>query len=116
MKIAVTSQNSRSVTEHAGVCRKFWIYDTNGDQVTGRQLLELSKDQSFHAADPHASHPLDGVAVLITGGMGAGLARRLAQRGIEGIVTNESDPDTAAAAYVKGTLKRDMSMCSGHRH
>lgn len=116
MRIAVTSQNRRSVTEHAGVCRRFWIYDTNGDQVTGRQLLELSKDQSLHATTPHASHPLDGVAVLITGGMGAGLARRLAQRGIEGIVTKESDPDTAAAAYVKGTLEREMSMCSGHRH
>ena len=99
------------------MCRKFWIYDTNGDHVTGRQLLELSKDQSFHAAAPHASHPLDGVSVLITGGMGAGLARRLAQQRIEGIVTSESSPDRAVAAYVNGTLERGMPMCSGHhRH
>ncbi|HAN73627.1 MAG TPA: dinitrogenase iron-molybdenum cofactor biosynthesis protein, partial [Planktothrix sp. UBA8402] len=26
MKIAVTSQNKTSITEHSGHCRKFWIY------------------------------------------------------------------------------------------
>ena len=116
MKITVTSQNRHSVTDHAGVCRKFWVFDTNSDQIISRQLVELAKDQSFHAANPHAPHPLDGVSVLITRGMGAGLARRLAKRGIESIVTKETEPERAAAAYVNGTLERETAMCSGHRH
>jgi predicted Fe-Mo cluster-binding NifX family protein len=28
MKIAVASQNKTAITEHAGHCRKFWIYET----------------------------------------------------------------------------------------
>jgi len=116
MKIAVTSQNRRNVTEHAGMCRKFWVFDTNGGQIIDRQLVELTKDQSFHGADPHAPHPLNGVSVLITGGMGAGLARRLAKRGIESIGTKETEPERAAAAYVHGTLERETPTCSGHRH
>jgi predicted Fe-Mo cluster-binding NifX family protein len=27
MKIAVTSQNRREITEHAGRCRRFWVFD-----------------------------------------------------------------------------------------
>ncbi len=27
MKIAVTSQNRKTITDHAGKCRKFWLFD-----------------------------------------------------------------------------------------
>jgi hypothetical protein len=27
MKIAVTSQNRKTITSHAGKCRKFWVYE-----------------------------------------------------------------------------------------
>ena len=33
MQIAVTSQNRKTVTEHAGKCRKFWIYDIKTGRV-----------------------------------------------------------------------------------
>ena len=45
MKIAVTSQNRRTITEHAGKCRKFWVYDIEQGQVTGKTLLELPIEQ-----------------------------------------------------------------------
>jgi hypothetical protein len=37
----------------------------------------------------HAGHPLDGVDLLIAGGMGEGLQARLARKGIEAVVTTE---------------------------
>ena len=118
MKIAVTSQNRRTITEHAGKCRKFWVYDIEQGQVTGRTLLELPIEQSFHESSPHEPHPLDAVQVLITGGMGSGLQHRLAAKGIIALMTAEIDPDQAVAAYLQGTLVAEAGSCDpgAHQH
>lgn len=105
-KVAVASQNRREVTGHAGRCRKFWVYRIDDGAVVGSELLELPKERSFHEHDVHLPHPLDGVRVVITGGMGVGLARKLEARGIEAIATTEPDPDQAVAAWLIGTLER----------
>lgn len=105
MKIAITSQNRREITEHAGRCRKFWIYNVENDQVIGKELLELSKEESFHESDPHQPHPLDGNDILISRSMGHGMQRRLASMDILGIVTNETSPDAAVTAYLEGRLR-----------
>ena len=104
MKIAVASQNRREVTGHTGRRRKCWSYESDRARVRGRALLELSRDQAFHDSPPHLAHPLDGVDALISGGMGSGLIRRLAARGVKGLVTSEPDPDAAVAKYLAGCL------------
>lgn len=119
MKIAITSQNRREITEHAGRCRKFWIYDIEAQQTRSKELLELPIEQTFHESSPQAPHPLDGVAVLISGGMGQGMLRRLAAKGIVGIVTAEKDPDAAVAAWLAGrlaTLGAEQGCHHGHGH
>jgi predicted Fe-Mo cluster-binding NifX family protein len=116
-KIAVASQNRRNVTGHAGKCRKFWLYDIEDKAVKGKTMLELPREQSFHEHTGAEPHPLQGVQVLITGGMGEGLARRLAGMGIEGLVTPETDPDRAVAAWLAGTLPLGSTEAhSGHDH
>jgi len=102
MKIAVTSQNRKNVTEHAGRCRKFWVFDVEGDKVVDKQLLELPKEQAFHDSSPHADHPLDDIDVLITGGMGSGLTQRLEKKGIKALVTTENEPEAAVSHYLGG--------------
>jgi predicted Fe-Mo cluster-binding NifX family protein len=104
MKVAVTSQNRREVTGHAGRCRNFWVYDVDDGIVVDSTLVELPKESSFHDSSPHAPHALDGVEVLISGGMGDGLRVRLARRGIEALVTTERDPERAVAAWLAGCL------------
>lgn len=116
MKIAVASQNRRTITEHAGRCRKFWIYRIIEDQVRDKRMLELPKEQSFHDSPRNAPHPLDTVNVLISSGMGRGLERRLRDRGIEALVTSETDPDNAVKAYLAGTLERRELGCDDHQH
>jgi predicted Fe-Mo cluster-binding NifX family protein len=106
MKIAVTSQNRREITGHAGKCRKFWIYEITENKINKKTLLELPKEQSFHESSPQTPHPLDDIQVLIVGGMGRGLARRISMKGIESIVTSEKEPDKAIEAYLDGSLKR----------
>jgi len=114
MKIAVASQNRHTITEHAGRCRKFWIYETSEDAVMRKELLELPKEQSFHESSPHAPHPLDDVQVLIAGNMGTGLLGRLEAKGIRAIVTPETDPDRAVAAYLDGSLVIGTSCAHDH--
>lgn len=102
LKIAVCSQNRKTVTEHAGKCRKFWIYDVQNGEVKDRTLLELPLEQALHSSPPGQPHPLDAVDVLIGAGMGSGLQQRLAQHGIRGVVSTETQPDQAVAAFLAG--------------
>jgi len=105
MKIAVTSQNRKTITGHAGKCRKFWIYQTDGRQIVSKTLLELALAQSFHESHAGAAHPLDGIDAMISGGAGQGLIRRLNAMDILSLVTPETDPDSAVAAFLDGTLQ-----------
>lgn len=114
MKIALASQNKSTITEHAGHCQKFWIYETKESQIIDKKLLELSREQSFHHSSPDAPHPLDEIEVLIAGGMGRGLAQRLERKGITAIVTKETDLDKAVSAYLDGSLVREKAECNEH--
>ena len=105
MKIAVTSQNRETITEHAGKCRKFWIYEIDGKKIVNKTLLELALEQSFHESHGAGPHPLDGIKVLISGGAGQGLIRRLNSMGIQGLVTTATEPDLAVADFLNGRLK-----------
>lgn len=99
-RIAVCSQNRKTVTDHAGKCRKFWIYTISDGAIADRTLLELPMAQALHASAPDAPHPLDGIDVLLAASMGDGLRQRLQQRGIQAVITEETDPDAAVAAFL----------------
>jgi len=101
MKIAVTSQNRTTVTDHAGQCRKFWIFETEFADVVEKHLVELPLRHRLKDALPH---PLDDINVLITGGMASAMRYHLKQRGIQAVSTQESDPERAVAAWLNGTL------------
>ncbi|WP_374683447.1 NifB/NifX family molybdenum-iron cluster-binding protein [Accumulibacter sp.] len=116
MKIAVTSQNRKTITEHAGKCRKFWIYDVEKGVVSGKRLVEVSIEQSLHASHHQLAEPLAGINTLITGGMGPGLFERLMQSGILPVVTMEEDPDAAVSAMLGNRLERLPVPRGGHCH
>lgn len=103
MKVAITSQNRKTVTANAGRCRRFWIYDIESNIIKSKTLIELQVDQSFHATQGKGSPELQGIQVLITSGMGEGLAQRLKEMGIESVTTEETDPDAALAGYLQKT-------------
>ncbi len=114
MKIVVTSQNKCEVTEHAGRCRNFWIYEVVDGSISQKTLLELPKEQSFHEIHGNA-HPLDDMQVFITGSMGMSLTNRLKAKGIECVITQEKEPDKVVAAYLDGSLEK-LSSPQVHPH
>ena len=120
MQIAVTSQNRQTITEHAGKCRKFWVYQVEQSKVIGKQLIELPIEQTLHGNHHTLPAPLTGINVLISGGMGAGLYQRLMQSGILPVITTEEAPDQAIASFLGNTLERfpahGAHACKEHAH
>ncbi len=97
MKIAVTSQNFRTITGHAGKTRRFIIYqvDNNG-AIEEIERLDLPKEMSMHEFQG-TEHPIDAVDYLITQSCGPGFINKMKNHGIEVYTTEETDPETAAA-------------------
>jgi predicted Fe-Mo cluster-binding NifX family protein len=95
LRIAVSSQNRKTVSDHAGRCRKFWVYEIRGNKVDNKSLRELTLEQTLHSTRLGGGHPLDDIHVMITAGMSPFLYQRLQQGGIRPFVTDEALPDRA---------------------
>jgi predicted Fe-Mo cluster-binding NifX family protein len=102
--IALTSQDRRKITQHAGQCRNFLLFDVVGSRIGEPRLVELPLGASWHDTPNHEPHALDGVDVLISGSIGDGLRRKLSQRGIRIVITTERSPRLAVQRYLDGTL------------
>lgn len=114
--IALTCQNRRDITEHAGRCRNFLIYTVEGPQISEPRLLELPVEGSLHHLPADGPHPLDGVDLLISASMGQGLRAKLGQRGIRTLLTRERNPLTAVQRYLQGRLPDEAAPEDEHVH
>lgn len=105
MRVAVTSQNFKTITGHAGKTRRFLVYEIDGGGVPVEvDRLDLPKEMALH--DYHGEdHPLFGLGLdaLVTQGAGQGFMRRLAQQGIVVHATSESDPQVAVWLVATGS-------------
>ncbi len=115
MKIAVTSQNFRTVTNHAGKARRFLVLeiDEQGKAVE-LERLDLPKHMAFHGLDHASPHPIDGVDVVLSASFGPGFARKMAARNIIASLTEESDPQAAIAQFLREGPVLPMQSCGGH--
>lgn len=101
MIIAITSQNRKHITAHAGKCRRFWLYKVENGSILQQGLLELTIDETFSKAKDtlvKLNALLGKVDVFVSAGMGEGLEGRLAKAGVKVIINNEQTPDEAALA------------------
>lgn len=102
MNIAVTSQNFRTITGHAGKTRRFLVYTSPAEnEWVETDRLDLPKEMSMHEFKG-SSHPVDAFDVLITESCGDGFIRKMANRGIIVLTTSETDPLTAVKTYASG--------------
>ncbi len=119
MKIAVTSQNFRTITPHAGKTRRFLVYeiDPSGEVIEGERL-DLDKMMTMHEFQGNQdAHPLDEMDVIISGSAGAGFVQRLHARGVRVVVTGETDPMQAIADLQNDRIKPPAPhSCNHHNH
>ena len=121
MKIAVASQNQKTISAHAGKTSRFYIYTINeGDNsITETELINLDKNDILHnrfheSTNPWAPHPIFDVDVVITGGAGPGFVSRLATQDTKVIITSETNPEEAVKLLLAGTLPQRAA--EDHHH
>jgi hypothetical protein len=107
MKVAVVSEDFRSLCGPAGKARRFLLFGAErGNRPQLEQYLELPADfPTYHELheDDDAFHPIDGM-VLIAAEAGEGFRERLARRGTQVHITTERDPHTAVSLFLEGRL------------
>ncbi len=108
--IAVSSQNKKTISAHAGACRNYYIYTIENDKIITKELLELAKEETlkytFHEdTNGNSKNKLFDVNIILTQGIGTGATSKLAMQNIKAYVIEETDPDTAVDLIIKGELK-----------
>jgi len=119
MKIALTSQNQRTLSGHAGKTTRFVVFEVNNNEIVSKSLIELEKDNVLHEhfhGNPAAGyvHPVLEMDVIITGSMGPGFPIKMKANGIEAVMTDEKEIDSVISKYLNGTLNRLQP--SAHHH
>ena len=104
MKIAITSPNGKTISGHAGKCPGYLIYEIDANNDMQKSHIKLTKEQVFKnfsgALSKNPEHPLYGINVFITQGLGEGLNNRLAQDNIQVITTTETQPEIVLATII----------------
>lgn len=120
MKIAVTSQNFKTVTNHAGKARRFIVFDAQkGSEPVEVERLKLPKEQALHNCKEGEPHPIDIADVLISASFGAGFTRKMDKRGIAASLSDKEDPIDAVKQYLKEGARLPEDGCgdaSEHKH
>lgn len=113
MKIAIPYENGQ-VFQHFGHSAQFKLYTAEEGRITGAEVV--STDGQGHGALV-GFLVRNGVNVLLCGGIGGGAQMALAQAGIRLCGGITGDADSAAAAYLAGTLVFDPNArCTHHDH
>lgn len=120
MKIAITSQNQRTVSGHAGKTTRFVVFEIENNNITSKSTLELEKENVLHEyfhgnPSPDYVHPVLEMDVVITGSMGPGFPVKMKANGIEAVMTDEKDIEVVINKFLDGTLAR-LQPNAHHHH
>ncbi|MGO9486238.1 MAG: NifB/NifX family molybdenum-iron cluster-binding protein [Rhodomicrobium sp.] len=111
MKIAIATKDWQTVSGHAGQARCWLVYDLAPGLESGTlpapERVELAKDQVFHYFRDGGPHPLDGVEIVVAGSAGDGFVRHMQKRGVQVLLTGETDPTAALTRILAGEALPD---------
>jgi predicted Fe-Mo cluster-binding NifX family protein len=112
MKIAVTTEGNQ-VFQHFGQCPTFTVFTIENSKITGKELIDASKNGHAALADFLKGA---GVDVVICGGIGGGAKSMLSSAGMKLVSGVVGTIEEAVNAYVSGTLTDQNGDCSHHDH
>lgn len=110
MKIALSFQDGKTISGHAGRCTKFLVYDIQDNNYVSKSVLEIDEDRILHNVLhnlmlPFMDHPIFNMDVIISKSMGDGFIKKMKIKGIEAIPTSEVEADLAVQKYLSGELE-----------
>jgi predicted Fe-Mo cluster-binding NifX family protein len=128
MKIAIVTDDERTISQHFGRAPYYLVVSIEAGQVMGRERREKPGHAQF-AGEPHAHERGSGAhehghgrgpgsqsrharmadvitdcQVVVCGGMGAGAHENLRAHGIQPIVTDIASIEDAVRAFVEGRI------------
>jgi len=113
MKVAVASDDGKTIASHLGRVRGFIVYEIGRAQVRRRKYHENAftghagrLSGAGHGPDRHGPilEALRGCRAVIAHGMGRRIHDDLQAAGIEAYIVDETDPDAALGNYLRGAL------------
>ncbi len=124
--IAFVTDDGTTISSHFGRAMYYEIISLKDGKIAERKHVSKAGHHSFgqhgdHGHDhnddqKHATMtaPLDGVAVLVSRGMGLGAQQHLLGMGIRPVLTGLHAIDEAVEQYVAGTLTSDERRIHAH--
>ncbi len=116
MKIAIVSDDARTVSQHFGRATHYVVLTIEDGRVTAREAREKlghteGSHEPGHASAEAADHPhrdmigaVDDCKLLVAGRMGPGAYEAIRSRGLQPVLTELRTIDDVADAYVRGAL------------
>jgi predicted Fe-Mo cluster-binding NifX family protein len=124
MKIAVITEDGKTISQHFGRAPYYQVVTIENGQIVNRELRDKLGHAHFaqepHAPDPHPGpHGTDPASqsrhvrmaeaiadceALLCGGMGMGAYQSMQERGIRPVVTDLQTIDEAVMAFVEGRI------------
>jgi len=124
MKIAIVTDNEKTISQHFGRARGFVVLTLKNGRVAHRETRQRTggcdgHEHSHDHAGSHAGHNCGALVELISdcgavlvNRMGGGLFQRLQAAGIRPVFTDLNSIDEAVRALLQGTLsERDPKPC-----
>ena len=120
IKIAIATEDQRSITNHFGRAPQFRIITVEGAQITGDEVREKPYHAQHEPHHPGGDHlhgemfaPIADCQVLLCGGMGTPAYEKAQAAGLEVILTG-GDIEAAVQAYLSGALTSDLRRIHHH--
>lgn len=123
MKIAVVSNNEKTISKHFGRAKHYIVFTIDEKKITGSQLIEKkvfhSGSHNHHEhGQGHGQHqhgqghkrhaemiaPIADCNVLITGGMGQKAYNKFSTATMQVYLTDQQSPEEAVRSYLEGKL------------
>lgn len=130
MRIAVATDDNKTITGHVGRCLAFAIYDINGEVIERKEIrkntftlhrMENAQHREHHHGEgqqhSHSSliEGLKDCSVLLLSGGGWRLIEDLEKNSIKPFLTEEADIEIAVHKFAKGELVENKDLTC-HRH
>jgi predicted Fe-Mo cluster-binding NifX family protein len=125
MKVAVASNDGKTISSHFGRTRGFVIFEVEGREIKGQEYRPNTftghargLEGASHGIDRHIPiiNALSDCKVVISHGMGMRIYSDLKEAGIEVFITEETDVKKALDLYLSGGLiDRPEMGCSHHK-
>ncbi len=125
MKIAVINEDEKSISAHFGQATHCTVFTVEDGQIIGRELRE----KPHHGADHHHNHEhhhgggglfsqilqvIDDCQIVVARGMGKHAYDNLINAGIQPILTDIRDMETAVQAILDDTIQTNPKRIHVH--